>query len=91
MVTCRGSGSLIDGSLPNLRNVWAGNVAEVLFGEVHLAQVVSVRPLRDEGRVAKRAFYRAVPARGPRGICRLVHRPREGEDGARVRHRRPGG
>ena len=91
MVARRGSGSLIDGTLPYLRNVRAGNVSEVLFGEVHLAQVVPVRPLGDEGRVAKRAFYGPVTARGPRTVCRLVHRPREGEDGARVRHRRPGG
>ena len=74
MVTSRSSG-LVDGSLPDLRNVGAGNVAEVLFGEVHLAQVVPVRPLGDEGRVAEGALDGPVSARGPRGVCRLVDGP----------------
>ena len=76
--------ALIDRALSNLRNVRAGNVAEVLFGEVHLAQVVSVRPLGDEGRLTEGAFDGPVPARSPRRVGCLVDCPGEGEDCPRV-------
>ena len=84
MVTGRPGSGPVDGSLPDLRNVWAGNVAEVLFGEVHLAQVVSVRPLGDEGRLTEGAFDGSVPARSPRSVGCLVDCPGEGEDCPRV-------
>ena len=53
--------------------------------EVHLAQVVPVRALRDEGRVAKRTLENRVVHDG------LVARPREGQYGTRVGEDRGGG
>ena len=83
--------ALVDRALPNLRNVRAGNVAEVLFGEVHLAQVMPVGPLGDGGRLAEGTLNSPVPARGARRVRSLVDRPGEGEDGPGVRHRAAGG
>ena len=62
-----------------LWNVRGGNVSYVLFGEVYLAQVVSVGAFTDERSITKWTLYSGVS-----GVARLVDGPGKREDGARV-------